>query len=203
MQNKTQNQNENQSSKKEPFSLMTIKTLLAIFLFVGIGTIIIGGGYIVGEYYKNKTANQIAKPVEKAENYYDVLEKKCGNDSCCLSSLDLMRQGNYKEADKNGNCPDGFEMNMQKCETSYQWCELIKAEKISDSNIYRNEELGIEFTYFSDMFKDKLVTKNNQIIYFYPNENIKYISLFTKENDQSIEDAILGIIKNENKVNHG
>ena len=36
--------------KKEPFSLMTVKTLLAILLFTGMAVIIIGGGYIIMRY---------------------------------------------------------------------------------------------------------------------------------------------------------
>ena len=112
--------------KKEALSIVIIKILLAILLFTGMGTIIIGGGYIIGEYSKNGINDQITKLVNQEENYYDVLKKKCNSDDCCLSSLNIMRQGNYKEADKNGNCLDGFEMNMQKCITSYQWCESIK-----------------------------------------------------------------------------
>ncbi len=38
--------------KKEPLSIMTVKTLLAVVIFAGVGTIIIGGGYIIGEYSK-------------------------------------------------------------------------------------------------------------------------------------------------------
>jgi len=45
-----QNQDENQPLRKEPFSLMTVKTLLAVLLFAGIGTIIFGGGYIIMRY---------------------------------------------------------------------------------------------------------------------------------------------------------
>ena len=112
--------------KKESLQTTTVKTLLAVLLFVGIGTIIIGWGYIIGEYSKNKTNNQIVKPVnQEIENYYDVLEKKCA-DNCCMSSLKTMRANNYKEADKNGKCSEGYSMDMMKCVTSYQWCVPIK-----------------------------------------------------------------------------
>jgi len=36
-------------NKKEPLSLIVIKTLLAVIIFTGIGTIIIGGGLLIGE----------------------------------------------------------------------------------------------------------------------------------------------------------
>ncbi|MCK5475169.1 MAG: hypothetical protein KAI71_01120 [Candidatus Pacebacteria bacterium] len=60
MQNKTQNPNQskNQFFKKEPFFLMTIKTLLAILIFTALLTIIIGGGYIIWEYSKTSSNNQ-------------------------------------------------------------------------------------------------------------------------------------------------
>ena len=54
-----QNKNQKRSSEKEPFSLMTVKTLLAILLFMGMGVIIIGGGYIIGEYYKKTLRNNL------------------------------------------------------------------------------------------------------------------------------------------------
>ncbi|MCK5123357.1 MAG: hypothetical protein KAQ87_04405 [Candidatus Pacebacteria bacterium] len=118
--------------KKESLQTTTVKTLLAVLLFAGMGTIIIGGGYIIGEYGKNRINNQITKPVNQEENYYDVLEKKCDGDGCCLASLKVMRENNYKEADKNGNCPEGFNRNMMRCIISYQWCEPIKKNSAKD-----------------------------------------------------------------------
>jgi len=112
--------------EKEALSTVIIKILLAILLFTGMGTIIIGGGYIIGEYYKNITSNQVIKPIDQEENYYDVLEKKCNNDGCCLASLKAMRENNYKEADENGKCPDNFNGSMMRCTTSLKWCEPIK-----------------------------------------------------------------------------
>ncbi|MCK5466522.1 hypothetical protein KAI56_03445 [Candidatus Parcubacteria bacterium] len=113
--------------KKESLSIMTVKILLAVVIFAGIGVIIIGGGYIVWEYSKCATNNQITKPInQETENYYDILEKKCAGDNCCISSLKTMRENNYKEADESGKCPEGFFMNMMKCITSYRWCVPIK-----------------------------------------------------------------------------
>ena len=111
--------------KKESLSVVFVRTLLVVLFFAGIGTIIIGGGCIIWEYSKNIENNQIIKPVNQVENYYDVLEKKCA-DNCCMSSLKTMRANNYKEADKNGKCPEGFFIDMMKCRTSYQWCVPIK-----------------------------------------------------------------------------
>ena len=85
MSNKTQNLNQNsrsnknqkRSSKKEPFSLMTVKTLLAVLLFTGMGVIIIGGGYIIVRYTiisPNKIDMSITNPV---------IETQCEIDSDC------------------------------------------------------------------------------------------------------------------------
>ena len=85
MSNKTQNLNQNsrsnknqkRSSKKEPFSLMTVKTLLAILLFTGMAVIIIGGGYIIVRYTiisPDKTDLPIVNPV---------IETQCDIDSDC------------------------------------------------------------------------------------------------------------------------
>ena len=125
--------------KKESLSVMTVKTLLAVVIFAGVGTIIIGGGYIIGEYSKNGTANQITKPVnQETENYYDVLEKKCDDGKCCLRSLKIMKENNYKEIDQDGNCPEGFEESFLPlkgiagfCENSLKWCQPIQTKIIS------------------------------------------------------------------------
>ena len=93
--------------------------------------IIIGGWiYVIGNYGKNETNNKIIKSVNQVtENYYDILEKKCDGDNCCLASLKRMRANNYKEADKNGKCPEGFFMDMMKCVTSYQSCVPTEKNK--------------------------------------------------------------------------
>jgi len=127
--------------QKEFSSVVIAKTLLAVLLFAGMGTIIIGGGYIIGEYGKDGGNNQIIKPVNQEENYYDVLEKECDNDKCCLASLKRMRANNHKEADKNGNCPEGFFMDMLKCVTSYQWCVPMEDVGIGiDQKFYCEED---------------------------------------------------------------
>ena len=58
-QNSRSNKNQKRSFKKEPFSLMTVKTLLVILIFTALGTIIIGGVYIIGEYHKKTLRNNI------------------------------------------------------------------------------------------------------------------------------------------------
>ena len=65
-------------------------------------------------------------PVVAEKDYYQVLEDKCNGSSCCLSSVQRMRENNYKESDEYRNCPEGFMGNMLRCESSLKWCEPIK-----------------------------------------------------------------------------
>jgi hypothetical protein len=53
--------------KKESLSVIIIKTLLAVVIFTGIGTIIIGGGYLIGDCYKGGVDNKIEKEEIKDE----------------------------------------------------------------------------------------------------------------------------------------
>ena len=112
--------------KKESLSIIIVKTLLAVIILVGMGTIIIGGVYIIGEYSKYGENNEIVKSVnQETENYYNVLGKKCKTD-CCLTSLKIMEANNYKEVDQSGNCPDGFEMSRVGCPQTLEWCESVE-----------------------------------------------------------------------------
>ena len=83
MPNQTQNlnqdsrQNKNQPPKKEFFSSIADKTLLAILLFAGIGAIIISGGCIIAKYAIIPPSN-IALPIVDP-----VIEIQCEIDSDC------------------------------------------------------------------------------------------------------------------------
>ncbi|MCK5123358.1 MAG: hypothetical protein KAQ87_04415 [Candidatus Pacebacteria bacterium] len=119
--------------KKESLSAVFVKTLLAVLLFAGIGTIIIGGGYIIWEYGKNKAENKIAEPVNQ-ETYYQKLAEDCEkfkkskfvtDYDCCLQSVEIMQKGNFKLASES-ICPDGFQINSLWCGGAYSWCEPIK-----------------------------------------------------------------------------
>ncbi|MCK5319844.1 hypothetical protein KAJ61_00460 [Candidatus Parcubacteria bacterium] len=69
MQNQTQNlnqnseQNQEQPPKKDFFSFISVKTLLAILIFTALTVVIIGGWvYIIGNYGKNEIDNKIVEP---------------------------------------------------------------------------------------------------------------------------------------------
>ncbi|MCK5320654.1 hypothetical protein KAJ61_04660 [Candidatus Parcubacteria bacterium] len=70
-----QHQNKNQLSKKEPFSFISVKTLLAVLVFTALAAVIVGGWvYVIGNYGKNETNNKII-PI--------VRETQCKIDSDC------------------------------------------------------------------------------------------------------------------------
>jgi len=54
-------------NKKEPLSLIVIKTLLAVIIFTGIGTIIIGGGWLIGNNQAIKPPLAKKEPREEAK----------------------------------------------------------------------------------------------------------------------------------------
>ncbi|EKE27587.1 MAG: hypothetical protein ACD_3C00188G0003 [uncultured bacterium (gcode 4)] len=73
----------------------------------------------------------IETPVEKpSAEYFKNLKSQCAEDTCCVSSVDIMEQSSYREA-TDEKCPAGYELNSLKCEWSYKWC--IKSTKPSPS----------------------------------------------------------------------
>jgi len=61
--------------KKEPLSIITVKTLLAVIIFAGVGTIIVGGGWLIG--MRGKVSNN--EPVKVVDCYSD---KNCETLKC-------------------------------------------------------------------------------------------------------------------------
>ena len=88
----------------------------------------------------------------ETENYYNLLEKKCAGNSCCLASLKGMKENNYKEADENGNCPEGFRIDgiKGKCITDLSWCEPIKTNCAKSGEFANPEELKGKAKYFDN-----------------------------------------------------
>ena len=59
------------------------------------------------------------------DDYYDQLKEKCDGSSCCLSSLEAMKDGGYKLAGDDNECSDGYKMNSLYCVDAYAWCEPV------------------------------------------------------------------------------
>ena len=66
-------------NKKEPLSLIAVKTLLAVIIFTGVGTIIVGGGWLIGKrevVMNDKPVELITNKTNKA-NSIKTAEAKC------------------------------------------------------------------------------------------------------------------------------
>ena len=79
-------------NKKEPLSLIAVKTLLAVIIFTGVGTIIVGGAWLVGK--QGKVLNN--EPVKVVDCYSD---KNCKTLKCphrnelgCTSVASVIRR---------------------------------------------------------------------------------------------------------------
>ena len=143
-------------NKKEPLSLITIKTLLAVIIFTGVGTIIVGGGWLIGNNYENKTNDKIVKPVDqemrkcvkegekfylkpgepqtkeccsnlKTGAFYSIIDDKCIPETVASICIDC----------PNGICGPG----ENKCNCPEDCKEEIDT---ADWKTYRNEEYGFE-----------------------------------------------------------
>ena len=156
-QNSGQIKNQKRSSKKEPFSLMTVKTILAILLFTGMGVIIIGGGYIIVKYTiisPDKTDLPITNPVIETQCEIDTDCKLAytGSNIClpCDTSVEEYKCLPLEEAkkieeerfkrmvDDNIFCERCLEKPQHICVCSNGKCEKVKEELVEDVSITTN-----------------------------------------------------------------
>ncbi len=67
---------------------------------------------------------------EPIEEYYQELAKECVSKGagfeCCMTGLDRMIKYNFKLADEDGNCLEGFRSNGLYCIDTLTWCEPIE-----------------------------------------------------------------------------
>ena len=160
--------------QKESLLTVTIKTLLAFLLLMGISVVVISWGYIIGEYSKvqnNKvirelpdewrTCNQdsdcfgirlgcacyIEDAVNKAylNDWINILQERCG-DNCMMDLRVRLSRDNI--------------INKAVCENNRCEIEEVKANitNTSDWQTYRNEEFGFEVEYPEDLKTEKPVS---------------------------------------------
>jgi hypothetical protein len=64
----------------------------------------------------------------ESQNYYEKLANECKSkqsESCCLASVEAMKQGGYTLAPAEG-CPAGYQPNMMRCIDSFRWCQPVE-----------------------------------------------------------------------------
>ncbi|MBU1089189.1 hypothetical protein KKF38_00120 [Patescibacteria group bacterium] len=144
--NQDSGQNQEQLPKKEPFSLMTVKTLLVVLIFTALGTIIIGGGYLIMSM--SKTDNSIISPAGKTQCK---INSDCGlvyvgQDVCppCDTLSEKYQCLNASETKKIRDkwnkfdpvlctpCPTEFINNRYVCECKNGKCEKVKEELVEE-----------------------------------------------------------------------
>ncbi len=125
--------------KKEPLSIMIVKTLLAVIIFAGMGIIIIGGVYIIGEYSKNFNNETVNERNVIPQKFY------CEKDNDCLATC--IEPGCYnKDYFKNQKDCEALIGHFCKCVDNECQCSEGQND-ISDWQTYRNEEFGVEVRY--------------------------------------------------------
>ena len=156
--------------KKESLSVMTVKTLLAVLLFAGIGTIIIGGGYIIGEYSKisnNQTNNKIWNSIHKcSEEHLESCDRSCNIDSDCIPSctynMGCIRSGEGQVGANAIRC----EVAPFSCKCENNKCEIVEYEykiKLSQSAEVLRISLPIEIEkmlFYSDGGTTGVISKD-------------------------------------------
>ena len=152
--------------KKEPLSIIIVKTLLAVVIFAGMGTIIIGGGYIIGEYCKNQDNQFVKLAVQEVTIATDKTEYERGEEInivvknnkhdkifyCGAGDLSGWRfnlkkkeNGNWKELDKRELFPTVWTPSIRELAPNETFSVAIKKEVIEkpiDSGTY---EIGFKF----------------------------------------------------------
>ena len=98
-------------NKKEPLSIIVVKTLLAVIIFTGLGTIIIGGAYLIGKQKDNAPINNIFSPEECAKAGEFSSNASLGPSApipreCCEGLVEIYGGSRYEPnneyADENG-----------------------------------------------------------------------------------------------------
>jgi len=195
--------------KKESLSTRTVKTLLAVIIFAGIGTIIIGGAWLIGKQYKtvelvDQETKNCAREGESIGTCAGCIGKCCQglkpmvnlkyNDKC----VDLPAPGSSGVCSNCGNGICDGENNEDECNCPEDCGEI----KIPDWAIYKSEKLGIMFNY-QNWWVENSSEKDFKNVVVEQNNTIKSLggdcsmTLFKKLKNETIEETIEKIIKKE------
>ena len=103
-------------------------SIIGISASIIISAAVFAGGYFLFNQIINITDEvELNKETNSFSNIIDP-EGQCGNDNCCLASLEKIRKHKYLKYDKENGCAAGYEENKLNCETSLSWCEAVKEE---------------------------------------------------------------------------
>ncbi|MCD4693854.1 hypothetical protein K8R62_00660 [bacterium] len=109
-----------------------MKKIYILFLFIFFIILLSGcdNQKIEDNTINNSSSGQQSNIKPKTKAYYENFRQKCGEDQCCLSSIDhaelqnsLLFESNKGNMNIDADCPAGYGLNMNRCLTSYIWCE--------------------------------------------------------------------------------
>ena len=86
----------------------------------------------------------ITNKVDQHENenvFKDIIDPdgRC-DDSCCLASLEKIKNNKYTEVDDKGECPLGQEVKQLNCDNSLKWCIPTKSDEcVLEGNIVSSD----------------------------------------------------------------
>ncbi|MCK5061148.1 hypothetical protein KAR28_01200 [Candidatus Parcubacteria bacterium] len=180
-----QNKNQEQPPKKEPFLLMAIKTPVIVLIFVVFGAVIVGGGYLIKECYKNATSWKTTDPVVRDKWIACNVDSDCYEYSPCNMGFSCLNKTGYEISIKdhvNVSCPQveimpwqSYRYNKEKCacsegncvkvffkeryckslENSFKWCSENKPSEYP-YNPEESECLEIE-----KLFNENCISEKN------------------------------------------
>lgn len=143
-----------------------------IFVILGVITVLILGYFFLWMKSGFIDHRPQANEVGSNQNYYNKLTNKCKSkqsESCCLASVEAMKQGGYTLIPQGG-CPTDYQPNTMLCIDSYRWCQPTEktsqsTNKISNWATYTNTKYDYQIKYPTDWVVevDGVVIWQNQV----------------------------------------
>ena len=177
--------------KKESLQTTTVKTLLAILLFAGVGTIIFGGGYIIGEYSKNRINNQTIEQVNNIEGLNIIGNYVNGVMSMCAQNCNRYYIGSHEIVnelkDVDGN---------NKQETVFASGDMVKiiepptiAGPDSRERIYPDKIETVKFKVdnYQKIDFPKISISEEELVNYLENKDAEFILKFVNPLNQELK----------------
>ena len=160
--------------KKEPLSIMIVKTLLAVIIFAGVGTIIIGGGLLIG---KQETGVQDSAEEVQQRAINLIKSQKLFSDMEIYESIrssDLFREELrdkiLTEIEKDPNLSSAYQNNKEESDKIIKIIVNLKtavsflAETLDNGNVKVNVFLGPGSTEMEKYSQDNNKTQAYYIV---------------------------------------
>ena len=188
--------------KKEPLSIIAVKILLAVIIFVGVGTIIIGGGWLIGNYGK------VSEPVKLSQKQsVEIVEEEIKDETADWKTyrneeygFEIKYPNNYKVGPRKNLIelePDDYNKYCLITIGQHSSFKNVLFTDWHQKNMAGNQDLLIKEENKNQMLKtveaDGIQTLTNYT-YFTNEKTAVYLSC-NKDKDNSIYDQILSTFR--------